>query len=175
MKILIFLILGTLIGTEWHMLGLFQSTSWARWLAFIGIFQFQFQLRAWPFVASTREKLHLAEKNRPLKWTLPRRSVVRSKTLRMAACRFLSACHARWRNQASLPTSAGDASGGCGRAFGASAPADCCAVCCCQRQRAGAIGDWCVAARGRASLARQSWMPCGCSGRPRLGPASASS
>ena len=26
---------------------------------------FQFQLRAWPFVASTREKLHLAEKNRP--------------------------------------------------------------------------------------------------------------
>ena len=100
---------------------------------------------------------------------------VRRPPLRMAACRFLSACHARWRNQASLPTSAGDASGGCGRAFGASAPADCCAVCCCQRQRAGAIGDWCVAARGRASLARQSWMPCGCSGRPRLGPASASS
>ena len=51
------------IGTGWHMLGLFQSTSWARWLVFIGIFQFQ--LRAWPFVASTREKLHLAEKNRP--------------------------------------------------------------------------------------------------------------
>ena len=74
----------------------------------------------------------------------------------------------------SLSLSAGDASGGCGRASGASAPADSCAVYCC-RQRAGAIGDWCVAARGRASLARQSWMPCRGSGRPRLAPASASS
>ena len=42
------------------MLGLFQNTSWARSLVFIGIFQFQ--LRAWPFVASTREKKHLRRK-----------------------------------------------------------------------------------------------------------------
>ena len=53
----------------------------------------------------------------------------------------------RDRANMSLSLSAGDASGGSGRASGASAPADCCAVYCC-RQRAGAIGDWCVAARG---------------------------
>ena len=147
MKILIFLILGTLIGTEWHMLGLFQSTSWARWLAFIGIFQFQ--LRAWPFVASTREKLHLAEKNRPLKWTLPRRSVVRSKTLRMAACRFLSACHARWRNHVSLPLRWRCLRRLWSRIWSLSTSRLLrCLLCSCQRQRAGAIGDWCVAARG---------------------------
>ena len=155
-----------------HNLGLFQSTNWARWLVFIGIFQFQ--LRAWPFVASTREKLHLAEKNRPLKWTLPRRSVVRSKTLQMAACRFLSACHARWRNHVSLRlrwrclrrlwSRIWSLSTGrllrCLLLMSASA---------CRRNRRLVRGS------ARASLARQSWMPCRGSGRPRLAPASASS
>ena len=154
------------------MLGLFQSTSWARSLVFIGIFQFQ--LRAWPFVASTREKLHLAEKNRPLKWTLPPRSVVRSKTLQMAACRFLSACHARWRNHVSLRlrwrclrrlwsriwSLSTSRLLRCLLLMSASA---------CRRNRRLVRGS------ARASLARQSWMPCRGSGRPRLAPASASS
>ena len=119
--------------------------SKAQGLAFIGIFQFQ--LRAWPFVASTREKLHLAEKNRPLKWPFrvgPSSAPRRYEWLRAASSRLAMRDGATM----SLSLSAGDASGGCGRAFGASAPADCCAVWCCQRQRAGAIGDWCVAARG---------------------------
>ena len=127
------------------LLGLFQSTSWARWLVFIGNFQFQL-LRAWRFVASTREKLHSPKKIDHLNGPFhlgPSSAPRRYEWLRAASSRLAMRDGATM----SLSLSAGDASGGCGRASGASALAGCCAVCCC-RQRAGAIGDWCVAARG---------------------------
>ena len=150
--------------------GPFPKHNWARSLVFIGIFQFQ--LRAWPFVASTREKMHLAEKNRPLKWTLPPRSVVRSKTLQMAACRFLSACHARWRNHVSLRLRWRCLRRLWSRIWSLSTGRllRCLLLMsACRRNRRLVRGS------ARASLARQSWMPCRGSGRPRLAPASASS
>ena len=56
-----------------HKVGLFQSTKWTRWLVFIGVFQFQLR-------ATHEGKNAPRPKNRALKWTLPRRSDVHSKT-----------------------------------------------------------------------------------------------
>ena len=151
------------------MLGLFQSTSWARLLAFIEFSNFNYELG---LSSPAREKLHLAEKNRPLKWTLPRRSDVHSKTLRMATCRFLTACHARSRKHVSIPLR-----WRCLRrlwsriwSLSTSRLLRCLLLSsACRRNRRLVRGS------ARASLARQSWMPCRGSGRPRLAPASASS
>ena len=112
-------------------------------------------------------KIAPRRKNRPLKWTLPRRSVVRSMTLRMAACRFLSACHARWRNHVSLRLR-----WRCLRrlwsriwSLTTSRLLRCLLLSlACRRNRRLVRGS------ARASLARQSWMPCRGSGRLRLAP-----
>ena len=160
-----------LLGTNLHMLGHFRSTCWARWLVFIDIESFNFNYKR-PFVGPPGGKIAPRRKNRALKWTLPRRSGVRSKTLRMAACRFLSACHARWRNHVSLPLR-----WRCLRrlwsriwSLSTSRLLRCLLLSsACRRNRRLVRGS------ARASLARQSWMPCRGSGRPRLAPASASS
>ena len=123
-------------------------------------------------LSSHEGKIALAEKNRPLKWTLPPRSVVRSKTLQMAACRFLSACHARWRNHVSLRLRWRCLRRLWSRIWSLSTGRllRCLLLMsACRRNRRLVRGS------ARASLARQSWMPCRGSGRPRLAPASASS
>ena len=117
-------------------------------------------------------KIAPRRKKSTIEMDLPRRSVVRSKTLRMAACRFLSACHARWRNHVSLPLR-----WRCLRrlwsriwSLSTSRLLRCLLLSsACRRNRRLVRGS------ARACLARQAWMPCRGSGRPRLAPASASS
>ena len=136
-------------------------------------FHWNFSISITSDLSSTHEGKNAPRpKNRALKWTLPPRSVVRSKTLQMAACRFLSACHARWRNHVSLPLR-----WRCLRrlwsriwSLSTSRLLRCLLLSsACRRNRRLVRGS------ARASLARQSWMPCRGSGRPRLAPASASS
>ena len=152
------------------MLGLFQSTIGpGRWFS-LEFSNFNYELG---LSSPARGKNCTSPKKIDhLKWTLPPRSVVRSKTLQMAACRFLSACHARWRNHVSLPLR-----WRCLRrlwsriwSLSTSRLLRCLLLSsACRRNRRLVRGS------ARASLARQSWMPCRGSGRPRLAPASASS
>ena len=105
-------------------------------------------------------------------WTLPRRSDVHSKTLRMATCRFLTACHARSRKHVSIPLRWRCLRRLWSRIWSLSTGRllRCLLLMsACRRNRRLVRGS------ARASLARQSWMPCRGSGRPRLAPASASS
>ena len=152
-------------------MGLFQSTKWTRWLVFIGIFQFQ--LRA-TFRRPTREKMHSPKKSsiemdpstsvrRPLQDVTNGDMPLPYGLLRAIAqtCLYPSplampqaavVAHLEPQHQQTAALSAVQLS--------ASA---------CRR-------NWrLVRGSARASLARQSWMPCGCIGRPRLAPASASS
>ena len=124
-----------------------------------------------PFV-DPRGKKCTSPKKSSIEWTLPRRSDVHSKTLRMATCRFLTACHARPRKHVFIPLRWRCLKRLWSRIWSLSTSRllRCLLLSsACRRNRRLVRGS------ARASLARQSWMPCGCSGRPRLGPASASS